>query len=158
MTDDLVPITILGMAIFFAFILSTSFAEPAFTESDYRAVIAEAKSRKQIVVFFSWSPHMVLSQKGLNELLQRPSSKNVRIVPVMDAQANEELATQVVHRNRWPASVARPLESASLIKRGLRGHYPSYLVSLNGDIKGKLIPGYKGGPYLDSILSGGAGE
>jgi hypothetical protein len=132
---------------------TNAFATSTYDDTDLKKDLLQAKSSQQTVIFYSWSPHMVLSQKGLKELLQRPASKKLRIVPVMDGNSNRDLAQKIVSRNRWPASVMRELEAPELIRRGLRTHYPSYFVSSKGDAKGKLIPGYKSPQYLNRILA-----
>ncbi len=133
---------------------SSALAAPAFTDADLTKTLKTAREKKHDVIFYSWSPHMGLSQKGLNELLKRSLAKNVEVVPLLDPNCNLELAKTIAKRNHWPDSTLRPLEAKPLIARGLRSHYPSYILSRHGNPKGKIYPGYKAPKRLGQMIAG----
>lgn len=84
---------------------------------------------------------MALSLRGLDELIGK--KKNTIIVPVLDPDSNLVLAAEIAKKHQWPSNFLRVNESATLIGKGVRIHYPSYSFINNGDFKGALLPGYK---------------
>ncbi len=135
----------------FLFLLSSAGARAAsFDEAALDKLKTEAKVKKENVIIYTWSPHMVLSQKGLTEVLQTKWKRPTKVVVLIDPNANMDLAKSMVSQNRWPASVLVPVSSPTLIKRGVRVHYPNYMFSKNGDLK-PVVPGYKNPSQLNRL-------
>lgn len=124
-------------------------ASSTFTDHDLDKLIKSLKNDSALI--YTWSPHMVLSQKGLDELLKAGPQKPKRFIILLDPGANVELASKIVSANRWPASALIKNNSARLLKAGIRVHYPSYVLVQNDSIK-NIIPGYKNLTHLQRLL------
>jgi hypothetical protein len=115
---------------------------PAFTDTDLSVVKNSTKMQKGAGLLYTWSPHMNLSVKGLDEAMQR-SKGGERLVVLLDPNCNQELAKKIAKEHDWNESVLRTNASRVLIKRGFRVHFPSYQFVSRGELRGPLIPGYK---------------
>lgn len=116
-----------------------------FTDTDLRRL--ERKSSQ--VLLYSWSPHMNLSVRGLDQALEAARHGGARVVAVLDPGCNRELAASVARDHGWSEEVLRIDESRELIDRGFRVHFPSYLFVSKGMIRGSVIPGYKTAAELE---------
>jgi hypothetical protein len=118
-----------------------------FGNADLTAAMQKSRSGRATLIY-TWSPHMVLSQKGLEELLSNPEFKDTKLVVLLDPNCNKDLARQMAAQRGWPESVLRPLAAQKLIAKGARVHFPSYQFVGGGRFRGPLIPGYKAPAYL----------
>ena len=113
-----------------------------FSDADLKMILKnQAKAKDLTVLLYTWSPHMVLSIRGLDELLQ--FEKNKKIIAILDPNANIRLAEKIAKEHHWPEEVLRINISQDLINLGLRVHYPTYLFLAQGKVQGRAIPGYK---------------
>ncbi len=133
----------------FSFLLLLGLTAPASAKFDDAELQKRMKSEEPILIY-TWSPHMVLSQKGISELLAN-KDRPFKVLVVMDASASEKLAKEIVKKNGWPASFLEKNESGTLLGRGARIHYPSYQFVSRGALLSPLIPGYRTPAELKQI-------
>ncbi len=132
-------------------LMSTARAEGSFDDQAFREAVKRTADGPSALIY-TWSPHMVLSQRGLNEILSFPLKGSLRIIVLLDPQADLEVARAQAKANGWPAEYLRPVSSNILFGLGVRVHYPSYLLIENGQVRDGLIPGYKTHVQLRRIL------
>lgn len=118
-----------------------SYAENAkdFTDADLKKVLAQ--NLKTDALIYSWSPHMNLSVRGLDELLKSP--QNNGLVVLLDPNSNSKIAEEIVRTRKWPESVLRRNTSQILIEKGARVHYPNYIFISHGKLDTPILPGFK---------------
>jgi hypothetical protein len=122
-----------------------------FSDEDFLKLQQQSRDRsRSVFLVYTWSPHMNLSVRGLEELMES-GQNNLILVPVLDPNANLEIATEIAKQKRWPAEVLRVNEARALIQRGSRVHYPSYSFLRKGQFQGPLLPGYKTGRQLETF-------
>jgi hypothetical protein len=115
-----------------------------FDDADLQTILTSSAQKKgQRYIIYSWSPHMSLSIRGLNELTNASNRTQPTVLVVLDPDANLELATEIAKKQKWPSEFLRLNRSEILFKRGIRIHYPSYNLISNGSFRGRLLPGYK---------------
>ncbi len=127
-----------GIFLFFALTFSAA-AAPPFTDARLRAL--EAKGNEALLL--SWSPHMPLSVRGLDEAFARAKISGTVLVPLLDPGSNLELARRIAREKGWLASALAVNESSELLERGFRVHAPSYQYLRQGKLLGPALPGYK---------------
>lgn len=113
-----------------------------FDDKDLQALLTQSQQKREKVILYTWSPQMVLSQKGLDEILTFAKSHRVKIIHILDPFSNQALAQKMADQHHWPSDALRKLRSKILIGKGARVHYPSYTFIANGQIKA-VVPGYK---------------
>ena len=134
----------------FSFLLLLGLSAPASAKFD-DAALQKRMSSEEPILIYTWSPHMVLSQKGARELLASSKDRPYKVLVVMDANASNRLAREIVKKNGWPASFLEKNESRTLLSRGARIHYPSYQFVKKGELSSPLIPGYRTPAELKEI-------
>lgn len=130
-------------------LLLLGFSAPASAKFD-DAALQKRMSSDEPILIYTWSPHMVLSQKGVGELLAN-KDRPYKVLVVMDAGASERVAKEIVKKNGWPASFLEKNEANGLLARGARIHYPSYQFVKKGAFASPLIPGYRTPAELKAI-------
>ncbi len=123
----------------------------AFSENDFARAMQTAKAKNRNIVFYTWSPHMVLSQRGLEELKFAPFPSNTDLIVLLDPDCDPKLAKQIIERNGWPETYGRQVKSETLLKKGVRIHYPTYIFSRSGGQLAPIVPGYKTTAQLERL-------
>jgi hypothetical protein len=136
----------------FVFLQAQAAVPSPFGNADLTAVLQKSRSGRGTLIY-TWSPHMVLSQKGLEELLSNPEFKDTKLIVLLDPNCNMDLAREMAAQKGWPESVLRPLAAQKLIAKGARVHFPSYQFVSGGRFRGPLIPGYKSSAYLHLLAA-----
>lgn len=130
----------------------SALAANEFTDIDLDKMMSQSSQKNsRPVVIYSWSPHMSLSVRGLNEIQQYCQKKNQILVVVLDPDANLSVASEVAAKNKWPLQFLIINKSKKLISRGTRIHYPSYNLISQGSFASRLLPGYKNEQQLDDF-------
>jgi hypothetical protein len=132
------------------FLIGGAFASP-FTDADYHRLQQSTLQSHRPVILMTWSPHMVLSQKAVDEMLALKETLNADPVFLLDPNARIDLAQQIVRRHHWPDALLTVNASRELIKKGLRVHYPSYIFVSEGRTVSPIIPGYKVARQLQAL-------
>lgn len=109
------------------------------TDKDLRLEIDKTRSG----IIYSWSPAMPLSILGVNEAQATAKMIKIKLIVVLDQNANETTAKQIVKKNRWPKEFLKKNSSFELSQRNLMNHFPSALFYKNGYIANEIFPGYK---------------
>src|SRR4051812_36018540 len=91
----------------------TAFARP-FTNADLH--------RLGDSLVYSWSPHMNLSVRGLDEALERERHGGPRVVALLDPGANRALAKKIAKEHGWPDTALRTEAASELAEMGIRVH------------------------------------
>ena len=123
----------------------------SFNDESLKSLLSSTKDNSKAIIY-TWSPHMVLAQKGLSELLHLPQNKSFQVIVLLDPNANLELAQKMATDNGWPTSVLKINSSLTLVAKGMRVHYPSYLFVQNQKFVGHIVPGYKQPEHLNKIM------
>ena len=133
--------------------LSQSFATPTeFNDSHLESLLKASKKNESDVVIYSWSPHMPLSVKGLDQLFPLAKSKKILPLVVLDPNCNLELAQTLVTEHGWPKTVLQLNHSDILIQLGNRIHYPSYIFAKDGKIVSPIYPGLKSKDNVEIMI------
>ena len=121
-----------------------------FTDRDLHTLLEADYSAGTGGLIYSWSPHMPYSVKGLAEIAELARRRGLQLVPLLDPQADLELAEAAV-----PAELPtlRRLDSRVLIDRGLSLHYPALLVFSQGSLGDTVLPGYTSPERYDRFVS-----
>lgn len=114
-----------------------------FTDKDLQKLLAASKkSPSKDFLIYSWSPHMVLSVKGLQEL-DLTAGRNTQTTVLLDPNADFTLARTFAHENKWPERVLMRNNSKQLLSKGAQIHFPNYIFIRGGRFNLPLLPGYK---------------
>ncbi len=108
-----------------------------------QTILADSQKSRSKVLIYSWSPHMVLSVKGADELRFIMPTLFDKVVYARDPKSNLKIANKIQTEHQWSPETLRKLTSATLIEKGVRIHYPSYIFVKNGVVVSPAIPGYK---------------
>ncbi len=121
-----------------------------YTDLDlHRWELISKRQPRSLVLIYSWSPHMNLSIRGLDEVLAWEKDGGPRVVIILDSTADFELAKGVAQKHHWPNNkVLQVNMSDELIQKGFRVHYPSYMFLEDGRWVSTIIPGDKPLPEL----------
>lgn len=140
----------------FAFLLALPLGRAdqptSFTDTDLAQLLLETSKSKQPLLIYAWSPHMPLSWRGLDELLVEAELKDVRVVPLLDPFGNQLYAQAIAQKHGWPITYVRKINSANLVKTGLRTHYPAYVFKRWDRVEFKTVPGYKAPLRLKQLV------
>jgi hypothetical protein len=128
-------------------------ATPLFTNEDWSSLLAKSKQNQTRVLVYTWSPHMPLSRRGLEELYSFEGIDPKSLVILLDPNADTEFAADVAKENHWPPESLRKVASIDLIKQGVRIHYPSYLIINKGQVR-PIVMGYKSVERVRYLLNG----
>jgi hypothetical protein len=113
--------------------------EGAFTDGDLAARLAQGDAG----VILVWSPHMPLSVDQYRVLTAVTRALNLSLVAVLDPGADVDYARRVAAERQMPASAARPSGGIELAYRGMTTHAPSVQVFAEGQLKGRVLYGYR---------------
>lgn len=112
-----------------------------FTGSDLQTALHSQKDEKAVI--YSWSPHMNLSIRGLDEIIPLARRNKIKLIVVLDPNCDLKQAQEISRLHHWPAEYLKTMDAKELIEKGFRIHYPSYLLAQNGNFTSPTIPGYK---------------
>ncbi|MDG0816808.1 hypothetical protein [Bdellovibrio svalbardensis] len=138
------------LVILLSFHLSWASGSSYFSNADLESTLRSGEVDN--VMIFTWSPHMPLSIKGLDEAIQFTKSNKIKLIVVLDPNCDFSLAQKVAFKHQWPDTYLKTIQSSKLIERGLRVHYPSYLLIKHGSFSGPTTPGYKSKEELDRMI------
>jgi hypothetical protein len=133
------PLSVHWLALFFSVAAHAAIPLRAFSDADLDRM---EKTDKTFVVY-TWSPHMNLSVRGLDEALAGENKNGTKVIAILDPACDRSIAEKIAKEHGWPDSVLRRNESASLLARGFRIHFPTYQFVAHGRLQGSVIPGYK---------------
>lgn len=114
-----------------------------FSDGDLDKILHESSKKKSAGVIYLWSPHMVLSMKGYNELKDVCAKLGLRFTPVLDPNTTDTDAENALKEHQLTKAGLARVDSVELSEREGLTHFPSIFVYSNGKIVDGVIPGYQ---------------
>jgi hypothetical protein len=115
----------------------------SFTDKDLHQYQRETLKSQKPIILVTWSPHMPLSERAVEDLFQLQRTTQIQPLVLLDPSCRFSLAQKVATQHLWPAEVLKLNQSQELMSQGIRVHYPSYLLLAKGKTASPVIPGYK---------------
>lgn len=123
--------------------MSAKGQELYFENQDLYKILQNSKSKQTRGIIYSWSPHMVFSFEGIQELKEEAKKYNIEVTVVLDQFADSETVKKTVKENNIDAQDCKRINSQVLNDLGITIHYPTYLFYENGEILTPRYPGYE---------------
>jgi len=132
---------------------SQDVATGSFTENDLESALKKSREAKTTLLFYIWSPHMVLSIDGVTEIAKLAQAKNYQLVVLAEPLSQSESVLRLQRQKKWPATYARRLRAEGLINQNALIHFPALLVVQRGQFVGHVRPGYDEPQRLEKYLA-----
>ena len=111
-----------------------------FTDKE---LYAELQAHKQKGMIYTWSPNMVWSIEGINEIKSVAKKMNIPLTVLVSPQADAQLISELVKSGKVKAADTQKHSSVELIMRGISLHDPSLLIWKNGQLERWARPGHE---------------
>lgn len=112
---------------------------PGFTDDDLKTLLAQ----HEMGVVYMWSPHMLLSVDGVNEVRDICDELGVSYTALLDPAADPDFAQRTGEHLNLPPEALQKAVSREMIFRDMFTHAPSLLFYRQGEIVGAVVPGYR---------------
>lgn len=124
------------------------YVDKEFTDKTFKTLLAQ----HPVGIIYLWSPHMLLSVEGINELGEITKELGISYDVLLDSNANADFAKTTAEKIGVKRGVLRKNNSLELFFRNFTVHAPSLLLYKNGEIIGPVIPGYRSPKHYKQVI------
>lgn len=119
-----------------------------FTDRSLKTLLVQ----HPVGIVYLWSPHMLLSVEGINELNEITKELGISYDVLLDSNANTSFAKATAIKIGLKKDIFRKNSALELFFRNFSVHSPSLLLYKNGEIIGPIIPGYRSPTHYKQLI------
>jgi|GEM_PF-2517876 len=123
-----------------------------FSDKDLSDLVKKSRAEKSKVLIYTWSPNMVYSIRGVQEIEKVARKKNLQLIVLADPNTTSTQVAKVQTQKAWPQSYSRQVEARGILAQKALLHFPTLLVLNSGEFAGPVRPGYEDIGRLEKFL------